>query len=136
MGKRVIRLTESDLIRLVKRVISEDEGTGVTSSYATKVWDCMKRHKLITWDKSSYNKKKGEDKYMLSMNGSFTIKSNPRGKVGTYRIDITSSDGIRFHSVLSDSNNKTIRESIKDLIVEGNFCEDYIDKVLDYINKK
>ena len=122
MGKRVIRLTESDLIRLVKRVINEDAGV----SYAKDVWNCMKKQTFIKWDSNSHVDKPGE-KYLLDMVGYFDVKIDTGGKV-THRIDITSSDGINFHSVKFNEKGVVMRDTVRDTKIQGKFdCKKFLD---------
>lgn len=57
--KKVIRLTESDLIRIVKRVISEETGQtlgGCITNYKTQ---------NENWDKFKYNEEDEDDKFFL-----------------------------------------------------------------------
>jgi hypothetical protein len=83
MGKKIIRLTESDLVRLVKRVIQEEEGNKV--NYHAKIKDCLKTStsSLVTWTSEV------SDKYDLYMHGDLKLNKE-KYTVSVDKIQVTS----------------------------------------------
>ena len=87
--KKVIRLTESDLIRIVKRVISEETGQtlgGCITNYKTQ---------NENWDAFKYVEKDEDDKFFLRKAYKKGFDKFEENRIAIQRVQFITKDGVK-----------------------------------------
>ena len=88
MAKKIVRLTEADLVRLVKRVINEDAFTFGDKLKNTKLGNLVGFHKTTESEREI-----AEKIYQSMVDGNFEFKGKLYSRKPSYRVIVHMEDG-------------------------------------------